>query len=49
MRTFFQNEKDNLAVVMDCGDGMPDMLYGAASEVSYAKIQLALRGIGEPM
>lgn len=47
--TFFQNEKDNLAVVMDCGDGMPDMLYGAASEASYAKIQLALRGIGEPM
>lgn len=47
--TLFQNEKDNLAVVMDCGDGMPDMLYGAASEASYAQIQLALRGIGEAM
>lgn len=47
--TLFQNEKDNLAAIMDCGDGMPDMLYGAASEASYEKIQLALCGIGEPM
>jgi len=45
----YNNEIDNMAAVMDCGDGNPTMLYGAASEASYRKLQSALAGIGEPI
>lgn len=40
--TLYSNEPDNMVAVMDCGDwelhgdGELQMLYGAASEASYA-------------
>ena len=45
--TFYSNEPDNLVAVMDCGD--LQMLYGAASEVSYSKLMDVMEGIGEPI
>lgn len=51
--TFYSNEPDNMVAVMDCGkgelheDGELQMLYGAASEVSYARLMSVLEGVGE--
>ena len=47
--TLFQNEADNMVAIMDCGDGSPSMLYGAASESSYGKLRAVLEGVGEAM
>ena len=51
--TLYSNEPDNMVAVMDCGDwelhgdGELQMLYGAASEASYASLMSVLEGIGE--
>lgn len=45
--TLYNNEDDNMVVIMDCADGNPNMFYGAASEKSYAKLLTVLKGIGE--
>lgn len=47
--TLYNNEDDNMVAIMDCEDGNLCMLYGAASEKSYAKLLAVLNGIGEPM
>ena len=46
--TLYGNAPDNMVAVMDC-DGDIQMLYGAASEASYAKLRTVLEDIGEPM
>ncbi len=51
--TLYSNEPDNMVAVMDCGgwgmhgDGELQMLYGAASEASYASLMCVLEGVGE--
>lgn len=51
--TLYSNEPDNMVAVMDCGDGELhgdgelQMLYGVASEVSYARLMSALEDVGE--
>ena len=51
--TLYSNEPDNMVAVMDCGDwelhgdGELQMLYGAASEASYASLMSVLEGVGE--
>lgn len=45
--TFYSNALDNLVAIMDCGD--LQMLYGAASEISYTKLKDVMDGIGKPM
>ncbi len=47
--SLFQNEVDNMVTVMDCGDGDCNILYGAATEASYKKLQAVFKGIGESM
>ncbi|MDE5824706.1 MAG: hypothetical protein K2H91_08520 [Lachnospiraceae bacterium] len=47
--TLYQSEMDNMAAVMECGEDDFQMLYGAASEASYNRLQTILDGIGEPM
>ena len=46
--TLYSNAPDNMVAVMDC-DGDIQMIYGAASEASYAKLRTVLENIGEPV
>jgi hypothetical protein len=46
--SFYSNAEDNLVAVMDCGGDL-QMLYGAVSADSYAKLRAVLEGIGEAM
>ena len=51
--TLYSNEPDNMVAVMACGgwgmhgDGELQMLYGAASEASYASLMCVLEGVEE--
>lgn len=47
--TLYHYGMDDMVAVMDCKDGNPSMLYGAASEGSYRRLWEILEGIGEPM
>lgn len=47
--TLYYHKMDDMIAVMDCGDGNPTMLYGAASEGSFYELQAILEGIGEAM
>lgn len=44
----FCNAEDNMAEVMDCGGDL-QMLYGAATESSYARLTEVVGGMGEPI
>lgn len=46
--SFYCNSLDNLVVLMDCGgeNGL-QILYGASSEKSYAKLMEVMKGVGE--
>lgn len=47
--SFYYNAPDNLFVVIDCGEGDIQALYGAVSEESYNKLFEVVKDIGEPM
>ena len=46
--TLYSNAPDNMVAVMDCGGDL-QVLYGAASETSYAKMRTVLEDMGEPV
>lgn len=47
--TLYQSEIDNMVAVMECGEDDFQMIYGAAGEASYNRLQTILDGIGEPI
>lgn len=46
--TFYSNRPDNLVVVMDAGDHY-EVLYGGATQESYAALLEVMEGLGEPV
>lgn len=46
--TFYSSRPDNLVVVMDAGDHY-EVLYGGATEESYAALLEVMEGLGEPI
>ncbi len=45
--SFYSNAPDNMVVIMDCGGGELQTIYGAASEESYKKLMEVMEGLGE--
>lgn len=46
--TFYSSRPDNLVVVMDAGDHY-EVLYGGATQESYAALSEVMEGLGEPI
>lgn len=45
--SFYSNAPDNMVVIMDCGGGELQTIYGAASGESYKKLMEVMEGLGE--
>ena len=46
---FYYNTSDNLYVVINCGEGDIQAIYGAVSEKSFDKLEKVVGNLGEPM
>ena len=47
--SFYYNADDNLYVVINCGEGDIQAIYGAVSEKSFDKLEKVVGNLGEPM